>query len=83
MRRTPDPADGRFTLAILTDLGHQKVEEATPGHVQTVRELILDRLTKPQTRQLRGITTRITHAIRSEGSWVPPANPRADWTAGT
>lgn len=74
MRRTPDPADGRFTLAILTNLGWQKVEEATPGHVQTVRQLVLDRLTKPQTRQLREITHRITHAIRNDGGWAPPAN---------
>lgn len=74
LRRTPDPADGRFTLAILTELGRQKVDEATPGHVHAVRELVLDRLTKPQTRQLREITGRITHAIRSDGSWEPPAN---------
>ncbi|SDI09407.1 DNA-binding transcriptional regulator, MarR family [Arthrobacter subterraneus] len=72
MRRTPDPTDGRYTLAILTDIGRQKIEYATPGHVQTVRELVLDRLTKPQTRQLREITHRITHAIRSEGSWTAP-----------
>ncbi|GMA23433.1 hypothetical protein GCM10025864_11920 [Luteimicrobium album] len=31
LRRTPDPDDGRFTLAILTDLGQQKVDDATPG----------------------------------------------------
>ncbi len=31
LRRTPDLADGRYTLAILTDLGHDKVEQATRG----------------------------------------------------
>ncbi len=75
MRRTPDPADGRFTLAILTDLGRAKVDEATPGHVHTVRRLVLDRLTKPQNRQLREISHRIMRGIRSEEGWQPPVGP--------
>ncbi|WP_407319105.1 MarR family transcriptional regulator [Isoptericola halotolerans] len=75
MRRAPDPADGRSTLAVLTDQGRDKVEQATPGHVHTVRELVLDRLTKPQTRHLREASLRIAQAIRSDGSWVPPASP--------
>jgi DNA-binding MarR family transcriptional regulator len=42
VRRTPDPADGRYTLAILTDQGQAKVTQAAPGHVQEVRRLVLD-----------------------------------------
>jgi DNA-binding MarR family transcriptional regulator len=71
VRRTPDPADGRFTLAILTGLGREKVDEATPGHAQTVHRLVLDRLTRAQTRQLRGISGRIMRAIRDEAGWQP------------
>ena len=41
VRRTPDPADGRYTLATLTDQGRAKVTEAAPGHVQEVRRLVL------------------------------------------
>jgi DNA-binding MarR family transcriptional regulator len=63
VRRTPDPADGRFTLAILTDQGWTKVSEAAPGHVQEVRRLVLDPLTKTQSRQLREISRRIIRAI--------------------
>jgi DNA-binding MarR family transcriptional regulator len=63
VHRTPDPADGRYTLASLTDQGQEKVTEAAPGHVQEVRRLVLDPLTKTQTRQLREISRRITHAI--------------------
>ena len=63
VRRTPDPADGRYTLAILTDQGREKVTEAAPGHVQEVRRLVLDPLTKTQTRQLREISRRIMRAI--------------------
>src|SRR5580658_2185553 len=33
VRREPDPADGRFTHAILTEDGFQILAEAAPGHV--------------------------------------------------
>lgn len=73
LRRTPDPEDGRFTLAVLTEAGWRQVEAATPGHVQTVHRLVLDRLTAAQTRQLRDISRRIAHGIREEGGWQAPA----------
>jgi DNA-binding MarR family transcriptional regulator len=63
VRRTPDPADGRYTLAVLTDQGRAKVAQAAPGHVETVRRLVFDPLTKAQTRQLRDISRRIVRAI--------------------
>ena len=63
VRRTPDPADGRYTLATLTDQGLAKVTEAAPGHVQEVRRLVFDPLTKTQARQLREISRRIMRAI--------------------
>jgi len=72
VRRTPDPTDGRYTLAALTEVGQRKVDEATPGHVRTVRRLVLDPLTQPQRRQLREISRRITRAIRAEDGWQPP-----------
>ncbi|HEX4222768.1 MAG TPA: MarR family winged helix-turn-helix transcriptional regulator [Pseudonocardiaceae bacterium] len=63
IRRTPDPVDGRYTLAILTDEGLTKVTEAAPGHVDEVHRLVFDPLTKAQSRQLREIGLRIMHAI--------------------
>ena len=63
VRRTPDPADGRYTLAILTDQGLAKVTEAAPGHVREIRRLVLDPLTKTQSRQLGEISRRIMRAI--------------------
>ena len=63
VQRTPDPADGRYTLALLTDEGWTKVTEAAPGHVEEVRRIVFDPLTKAQSRQLREIGRRITHAI--------------------
>lgn len=46
--RSPDPADGRYTLGHLTGPGRQKVEQAAPGHVVAVREALFDRLTPAQ-----------------------------------
>lgn len=77
LRRTPDPADGRYTLAILTDLGHDKVEQATPGHVQVVHDLVLDRLTTAQRRQLREISRRVMRAVRDQDGWTPPSGARS------
>lgn len=59
VRRTPDPDDGRYTLAILTDDGWEKVVATAPSHVDAVRRHVLDPLTKAQTRQLRRIGERI------------------------
>jgi DNA-binding MarR family transcriptional regulator len=74
VRREPDPGDGRYTLATLTDLGGKKFDQATPGHVQTVNRLILDPLTQPQARQLRDISRRIMRAIRDEDGWQPSSS---------
>jgi DNA-binding MarR family transcriptional regulator len=63
VRRTPDPADGRYTLAILTDTGWDKVVATAPGHVAEVQRLIFDPLTRAQQRQLRDIGHRVTRAI--------------------
>jgi DNA-binding MarR family transcriptional regulator len=62
VRRTPDPADGRYTLAILTEEGWSKVSRTAPGHVENVRRLIFDPLTKAQPRQLTDIARRILRA---------------------
>jgi len=71
-RRTPDPADGRYTLATLTSQGQAKVTQAAPGHVQEVRRLVFDPLTKAQSRQLAEISRRIIRAIDPDDQ---PARP--------
>jgi DNA-binding MarR family transcriptional regulator len=61
--RTPDPDDGRYTLAMLTDDGRAAVTAAAPGHVETVRQLVFDPLTKAKTRQLLDICRRVLTAV--------------------
>ena len=73
VERTVDPQDGRYTLATLTEQGRDTVEEATPGHVATVRRLVLQPLTKAQQRQLRDISRRILSAAGAGQPWRPPS----------
>ncbi|MGF7236844.1 MAG: MarR family winged helix-turn-helix transcriptional regulator [Frankia sp.] len=68
VRRTPDPTDGRYTLAIMTDAGWEKVVATAPGHVEAVRALVFDPLTRAQQRQLGDIGHRIARAIDPGGS---------------
>jgi DNA-binding MarR family transcriptional regulator len=61
--READPADGRFTNAILTDKGFQTLAEAAPGHVAHVRSLVIDVLSAEQLRRLGQAADRITSRI--------------------
>jgi DNA-binding MarR family transcriptional regulator len=63
VRRTPDPTDGRYTRAVLTEQGWDKVTASAPGHVEEVRRLVFDPLTTAQQRQLRDIGRRILRTI--------------------
>jgi DNA-binding MarR family transcriptional regulator len=63
VRRSPDPTDGRYTLATLTDPGWNKVVETAPGHVAEVRRLVFDPLTKSQVHQLTTIGQRILGVV--------------------
>jgi DNA-binding MarR family transcriptional regulator len=50
--REPSPDDRRVSLAVLTDGGFARLEEAAPTHVDGVRRHLLDHLTRQQIRQL-------------------------------
>ena len=52
VRRERDAADGRVQIAVLTDAGWDKVEASAPGHAEAVQQLIFDRLSPAQVRQL-------------------------------
>ncbi|PFG40896.1 DNA-binding MarR family transcriptional regulator [Georgenia soli] len=73
VERRPDPADGRSTMAVLTEAGWEKVVDTAPGHVKNVRTLIFDDLTDSQVTELQQIATKISsrldpeHKLRSYG----------------
>ncbi|GAA2269088.1 MarR family transcriptional regulator [Streptomyces atrovirens] len=64
--RRPDPGDGRYTLATLTDTGRQKLVESAPEHVAQVKRLVFDPLTAAQRRHLGTALTRIATTLRQE-----------------
>ncbi len=68
LTRRPDPADGRSTLATLTDDGWDVVSAAAPGHVAAVRRLVFDALTPEQTQLLAEIGDRVRRSVEAERS---------------
>lgn len=72
VHRSPDPGDGRYTLATLTDAGNEKVVATAPGHVAEVRRLVFDGITKTQTQQLTIIGQRILNAISPDDDCPSP-----------
>lgn len=69
VRREPCPHDGRYTNAVLTDAGWDKVVAAAPGHVGTVRHLVVDALTATQLRYLRDVGRRVLHRVDPDQPW--------------
>ncbi len=67
VRRAPDPHDGRATQATLTDAGWDKIRESALGHVEAVRALVFDNLTRAQVRQLSEIGRRVLAAVKPDG----------------
>ncbi|RMB61524.1 MarR family winged helix-turn-helix transcriptional regulator [Tessaracoccus antarcticus] len=52
--------DGRGAYVVLTEAGLEAIENAAPGHAQTVKELVFDHLTK---RELEGFTSAVEKVL--------------------
>ncbi|RDI18880.1 DNA-binding MarR family transcriptional regulator [Lentzea flaviverrucosa] len=61
--RFPDPDDGRYTIASLTDEGYEVVKAAAPTHLRTVRQFVLDPLTAADRQALARIATKLSVTI--------------------
>ncbi|AXB47980.1 MarR family winged helix-turn-helix transcriptional regulator [Amycolatopsis albispora] len=59
VERYPDPDDGRYTIAALTDAGYEVVVAAAPVHVRSVRECVLDPLTDEDQQALARIAAKL------------------------
>ena len=62
VRRTDCPTDRRGQIAELTDEGFAALAAAAPGHVEQVRQSLIDALTPEQIEQLRQISAAISAA---------------------
>ena len=66
VRREDCRWDKRGSIAALTEEGMRVLERAAPGHVETVRALLFDRLTPEQVGQLEEIFTSVTAGLQGE-----------------
>lgn len=78
VERAPDPANGRYTLAILTEAGWDTVAHAAPGHVRAVRRYVLDPLTTDQVGTLQQIGSLLAERIREGVKGEHPVDAGAD-----
>lgn len=84
VERRHAPDDARVSIATLTTAGLAEVQEAAPGHVETVRSAFIDALTPEQLEQLTAIGDAILarfapealRAIQTQTSGQAP-DPRA------
>jgi hypothetical protein len=56
------------TPTILTDDGYDKAVDTAPGHVEEVRKLVVDQLTKAQLKQMSAIGRRVLEGIASDAT---------------
>jgi DNA-binding MarR family transcriptional regulator len=55
--------DGRGAFIVLTDAGRRAIEAAAPGHVDAVRRLFLDGLTRDQITMLGRLSTQVLNRL--------------------
>jgi DNA-binding MarR family transcriptional regulator len=71
--RQPDPDDGRFTNAILSDHGYETIVDAAPAHVAHVRSIVVDALSREQLLMLGRAAERIMAQIDTSAiKWRRP-----------
>ena len=75
VERFPCPEDGRATNARLTADGWEALVAAAPGHVNTVRRLVLDPLTASQVAQLRRIGDALLTTLDEAGHMTAMYQP--------
>ena len=70
--REGDLADGRCIRAVLTDAGRHVLVAAVPGHVATVRDLVVDALEPGELAALRAANERILRRVDPDQQTRPP-----------
>jgi len=60
------PSDVRGVFAVLTEAGRSRLEQAAPGHVALVRELLIDVLTPDQLALLADALGKVTRRAAAQ-----------------
>lgn len=64
VRRQECPGDARSANVVLTESGRVAIEQAAQGHVESVRRLLIDRLSAEQIDTLAAIGEAVRDALR-------------------
>jgi DNA-binding MarR family transcriptional regulator len=57
------PTDARGAFAVLTEAGRAAIERAAPAHVETVRQLVFDGLSRDQLAALTEVTSCVLERL--------------------
>ena len=85
VRRVRSTQDQRGAYANLTESGAQSLADLAPGHVQAVRQNLIDLLTPAELEALRTIGQRVKRRLAGRDGWSPRTSPDetdGDDTAG-
>src|ERR1700710_2840237 len=66
-------SDRRGAFVVLTDAGRAAIERAAPAHVETVRQLVFDGLTREQVRTLAEIGNHVLNRLQDARATAPGA----------
>lgn len=64
VKRTTCPSDDRGVLAVITDEGMHCLRRIAPGHVEVVREFLIDRLTREELAMMTTAMHKSQSALR-------------------
>jgi DNA-binding MarR family transcriptional regulator len=67
LRRSPDPADGRGCLLVLTEQGLDALTTAAPAHLESVRRHFIDRLRPDDLAAIEQIARRLEDPQADDG----------------
>ncbi len=67
VQRRESDADGRSATIVLLPAGRRAIERAAPGHVASVRRVLIDRLTDEQVDVLAAIGRQVRRGLQEQG----------------
>lgn len=76
VRREKSPCDGRGQVAILTDAGWDKVVASAPGHVERVRQIVLDPLDADDLARLDAVMVKLLDVLDPDAKFAATALAR-------
>ncbi len=59
------PTDARGAFAVLTEAGRAAIERAAPAHVEMVRQLVFDGLSRDQLAALTAVSSRVLDRLQA------------------